>query len=823
MGSLQDAWRDLTADRRFTATAVLLLSLTIGAATAVYAVVYAVILRPLPFAEPGRVAVIWQRDLRRAQPVSEVAYGEAQDWARRSRSFDEIGVMGSVNWTLTLDGPTPESFSMAAVSAPFFRVVQRRAHLGRTLDDSDEVGAVPRTALISHGLWVRRFGRDPHIVGRRLSANITEKRRVTPIEIVGVMPEGFDFPRGTDVWAPAAPLVRASAADWTGGDERIALRWLRVFYAVGKLRHGVSPSMAAAELSPVIRATDTEGGPEPPAEAVVIAVRAYLLGPAEPVLWTLLGGTALMLLIACANVAGLQIARATARARALAIRLTLGARPVQLAWHSAIESLLVTTAALAGSIAFAWAAVRLLLWLSPADVLRMETVTLLDPRMLAFGTVAALLTTLGSGIWPALVVVRTDAMRVLAHGQMNTSRPRGRLVQRLVVTAQVALALTLLVGTALFVRTVRGLDRTILGFEPQRLLALEITPDTGDIDRWNAVYDAIQLRVAAVPGVTTVSGISLRPLSGPIGFDSQPVFPGQPGNDPSTWGLNPHLNCQTVTPALFSTMAIRVVRGRGFLPTDTINAPGVVIVSESAARRMWPGKDPIGQQLFQMGYRPAPGASPKAFQTVVGVVADVRYRGLNDIRLDMYVPAAQSQQRLGFLMVRTASDDQDVVAAIRAAALEIDSRATFGRVAWMSDVVATESAPWRFLVRVFLAFAVVAAALSAIGLGTVIALAVSARRRELAIRAALGATGAHLRALVMREGSVMIAAGVAIGLVASLALGRLIALALVGVPPDDPIALLAAAAAAGIVGLVACWWPSRRAGHVDPIDALRAE
>jgi hypothetical protein len=266
--------------------------------------------------------------------------------------------------------------------------------------------------------------------------------------------------------------------------------------------------MAATELSPVIRQTDTEGGPEPPNEGVVTGVRAYLLGPAEPVLWTLLGGTVLMLVVACANVAGLQVARATARAKALAIQLTLGARPGQLARHSALESLLVAVAALAGSTAFAWASVRLLLWLAPTEVSRIDSVTLLDPRMLVFGGAAALLTMLASGIWPALVVGRTDAMRVLAHGQMTTSRPRGRLIQRVVVTVQVALALTLLVGTSLFVRTVRGLDRTVLGFEPERLLAIEISPNTGDLDRWSAAYDAIGARVAAVPGVASVGGFT---------------------------------------------------------------------------------------------------------------------------------------------------------------------------------------------------------------------------------------------------------------------------------------------------------------------------
>ncbi len=820
MQILHDAFRTLDAERRFSILAISLLGVSIGAATTVYAVVDAVILRPLPLSQPDRTVVIWQRDLRRAQPVVEVAYGEAVDWVERSRSFEQIGVMGSVNWSLSLDGARPESLMMAAVSASFFDVVGRRTHLGRTIVEEDEVGAIPRVAVISHALWVRRFGSDPHILGRSLPAQITEARTLVPIEIVGVMPEGFDFPRGAELWAPAAPLVRAHAGAWTGGNVDIAMRWLKVFYAVGRLRPGVTLQEATTDLSQIIGTTDTQGGPPPPTDGVVNGVRAFLLGPVEPVLWTLLGGTALMLLVACANVAGLHAARGTARAKALAIRLTLGARPRQLAWQSIAESLLLTLGAVVVSIAVALAAVRLLVWLAPTEVARLDTVTLIDLRVLLFASAAAFVAALASGLWPAVIVSRTDALTTLTHGRTASSQPGARLIQRMVVAGQVALALTLLVGTALFVRTVRGLDRTVLGFDPERLLSVELTPGTSDLDAWNRTSIEIERRVAALPGIRSVGAMYLRPLSGPIGLDSQPVFPGQPG--PSTWGVNPHLNSQTVTPAFFATMGIRVVRGRAFLPIDTIDSPGVVIVSESAANRMWPGKDPIGQQLFQMAYRSAPGAPPLAWQTVVGVVNDVRYRGLNDLRLDMYVPAAQANNRVAFLMVR-ADPGTDPAAAIRRELRAIDPRMGVGRVEWMADIVSAESAPWRFLVRVFLAFAASGALLASIGLGAAIALAVGARRRELAIRAALGADRRRLRTLVMREGTLMVIAGVSIGLAASLALGRLISGVLVGIGADDPIAIGAAATIVIVVTLAACWWPSRRAGEADPLEALRAE
>ena len=424
-------------------------------------------------------------------------------------------------------------------------------------------------AVISHSLWTRRFGRDTRCDRPGLAPGITTGRAGEVLTIVGVMPEGFDFPRGTDIWVPAAPLVRMNAAEWTGGDVEAAMKWLRVFYGVGRLRPGVTAEMAAGELSGVVRATDTQGGPEPPTNAVVTPIQSYLLGPAEPVLWTLLGGAALMLLVACANVAGLQVSRAARRERALAVRLALGARHGHLVRQSIAESVLITTAASGGAVAVCLASVRGLLLLAPADVPRLETVSLLDVRVLAFAAAVAFLSVLVCGLWPALVVGRLDTLSVLAHGPATTGLPRGRLVQRLVVTAQVALALTLLVGTALFVRTVFGLDRTVLGFEPDHLLAVEVAPASEDLDRWNHTYAAIEARVAALPGVTSVGAVYLRPLSGPIGLDNQPFFPGQVPENPTTWGLNPHHNLQTVTPGYFEAMGIKVVRGRGFLATDT--------------------------------------------------------------------------------------------------------------------------------------------------------------------------------------------------------------------------------------------------------------
>ena len=328
--------------------------------------------------------------------------------------------------------------------------------------------------------------------------------------------------------------------------------------------------MAAGELSGVVRATDTQGGPEPPTNAVVTPIQSYLLGPAEPVLWTLLGGAALMLLVACANVAGLQVSRAARRERALAVRLALGARHGHLVRQSIAESVLITTAAVGGAVAVSLASVRGLLLLAPAEVPRLDTVSLLDVRVLAFAGAVAFLTVLVCGLWPAIVVGRLDALSVLAHGPATTGMPRGRFVQRLVVTSQVALALTL-AGRHGAVRADGPRPRPhgprLRARSPARR---EVTPDDGDdLDRWNRTYAAIEARVAALPGVASVGAVYLRPLSGPIGLDNQPLFPGQVPENPSDVGAEPASQPADGDARLLRGDGHPCRAGRGFLPTDT--------------------------------------------------------------------------------------------------------------------------------------------------------------------------------------------------------------------------------------------------------------
>jgi len=818
----QQSLRSLRNARGVTATSICLLATTIGAITAIYAVVHAVVLRPFGFADQDRLAVVWMRDDRRALPVIEVAYGEMDDWRAWSRSFENQAVFGSVNWPLTLvDHGGTQSVQMSAVSASFFQAVGTAPLVGRGLVTSDEVGATPGAMVLSHGLWVRRFAADRSVVGRAVSVRFDPDAPTAPMVIVGVMPAEFDFPRGAEAWLPAAPLIRRASASSFGGPDN-ALRFLRVFFAIGKVRPGVSIPDAARELQQVMRTMDPRGGPEPPQSLVATPIADYLLGPAGPVLRTLLGGAALMLLIACVTVAGLHVTRALREQKVLAVRAALGASIGRLAAEVLIESVITTAIALAGALIVSYSIERGLIWLAPSDVPRLDSVRLADGSVLLFAGAMAFVTSGLCALWPALAARQVHVSSALTHGR-EFSHPRGRRTQRALVVTEIAVALTLLAGTALFYRTVRGLDRTTLGFDPDGLLAVTVAPPTSDVDRWNGFYDALITRVAALPHARSAGAVLRRPLSGPIGWDNQPFFPGQVVEDPRTWGLNPHLNLEVVTPDYFTTMAIRLVRGRTFSPRDTTQSPGVVIVSESAARRLWPGRDPIGQRLSEPSYRTVPPVSPPPWQTVVGIVEDVRYRGLNDVRLDMYLPASQSGNKAETLMIRTDGVTAGLVDGVRAAAREIDPQAQVSGATMMRSVVDGESAPWRFLMRVFLAFAGLAAMLAAVGLAAVIGMTVALRRRELAIRAALGANRRRLRSLVLSEAAGLVAAGVALGLIGAGALGRGVAHVLIGVGAHDPVAILSAAAGVAVIGVAASWLPARQAGDANPMEAMRAE
>lgn len=823
LADLRRTLRDLTRDRGFTALAIVVFGSTIGVTVGVFGIVDEVLLRPTAFARPERTVVMWERDVARNSPVVEVGRGDAHAWPRETGVLDEVAVFGSVNWTLTLlDGETHPRLPYASVSAPFFPIVGVPPLLGRPLQTRDEDAPAPAAAVISYRMWQQHFGGDPQVLGRVLrilEGDVDAEAPPGAVEIVGVMPADFDFPRGAMLWLPAAPSLRVAA----GTDDPQALVWylehFKVFYAIGRLRDGVG----VGEAAPALRGLAGRDAPRDPSatppDIVVTGINDYLVGPAKAVLWLMLSGSLLMVLLACSAVASLQVFRAARNDRALAIQLALGASRVQLVRRAALESSALTLAGTAAAAGVAWAVTRLLVAVAPADVPRLSTAGIGNATAIA---ALVILVSILTSVWPALFATRVDPARTLTTGARTALHPRERRWQQLAVGSQVAVAVIVLAGAALFMRSVRQLESVPLGFAPAGLFSVAIEPLTASPERWDQFYDALIARTRALPGVQDAAAVYLRPLSGPIGMDTFPVREDQAGLGPDApWRTNPRVNLEAVTPGYFDTIGTPVVAGRDFTADDHPSSVNVVIVGASTAARLWPGRSPIGERMLVPTQR-APGSIEQPrWQTVVGVVGDVRYRGLTDPRLDVYMPAAQSTMRVKHLVVRAAGGAEAIAGPLRAIVRELDPAARFEQLEPMEDVVARESAPWRFAMRVLSGFGLMAALVASAGLTGLVSLVVALRRRELGIRSALGATPWRLRRHVVGDAGRVIAGGVVAGTIAAALLGQAIAGMLVETPPVDPIALAGAAAVAAMAGVLGCLRPAQRAAAGEPVDAIR--
>jgi predicted permease len=552
----------------------------------------------------------------------------------------------------------------------------------------------------------------------------------------------------------------------------------------------------------------------------VTKVDDFLLGPAKPVLWTMLAGAALMVLLACASVAALQLFRSARQDQSLAVQLALGASRARLIRRSLFESLLLAGAATAAAIVVTWVVTRVLVEAAPLDVPRLSTSSMRASAvllaMVMLTTAAGLLT----GLWPAVFIRQVDPSRVLVTGGRTAMHPRQRFLQRIIVASQVCVAIVILAGAGLFVRSVGRLDRTALGFNPKNLTSIDAEPSFEDATRWDQFFDAFLAEVRQVPGAAAAAAVYLRPLSGPIGNDTIPLLTGQSLSD-NRWRSNARANLEAVTPGYFHALGTRVVTGRDFTRDDRADSEGVVIVSVSAARRYWPDRDPIGERILVPTQRVPGTLEEPRWQTVVGVVEDIRYRGIRDPRLDVYLPAAQSTAEVKQVIVRTEPRHLITAAGVRAIAQKLDPAVHIGEVVTMENVLARETAPWRFAMQVLTGFGIFGALVATVGLTGLVSLVVALRERELGIRAALGATPARLQRHVATEGLLTIAGGSCVGLLIALALGRLIAALLVDTPPHDPISLGGAAAVTLVTGLAGCLLPASRAARREPADTLR--
>ena len=803
------AIRTLLRSPGFAAIAILTLALGIGANTALFSVVNGVLLDPLPYPDPGRLVALYGK--APGADHSPISYPNFLDWQRDTRSFSSIALYHNEDYNFTGAGEA-ERVSGYMISASFFHTLGVRPLLGRTFrGDDDVVGAAP-VAVLGAGLWKRRFGGSPNVIGTTIDLN------GTAYTVIGVMPPDFTFyGHDRDVYTPIGqwndPTFLDRNAVFSSG-------------MVGRLAPGVSIGQAAADLQTVAAHLAAE---YPEADkgigATLVALQEDQVGSVQPVLLVLLGAVGFLLLIACANVANLLLARSTARSREFAIRVALGASHGQVVRQLLTESVLLAGAGGALGLLFAAGSKRAVLGALPAALPHTRELAL-DSRVLAFTLGVSVLAGIVFGLAPALKASRINLQDVLKEGGRGSSGVRHRL-QRVFVAAQVSMALVLLVGAGLMMRSLAALWRVDPGFDPSGAvtfsLSMPASYSTASADT-RARLRAFDAKMLEIPGVNAVSAtLGSRPMV----HNSTESFwvEGRPKPD----------NLNDMSQALFylaedgfqRAMGVRLERGRFITPQDDEHAPTVIVVDSVFAHTYFPNQDPIGQRIHLATF----GTEAE----IVGVVDHVRQWGLDtdassDIEAQFYFPFMQLPDKIMRLaatgvavVLRTRGDPAAVMGPVRQAVAQIDPRDVIYNVSTMRDVLANSLAARRFLMMLLGVFAALALILACVGIYGVIAYLVGQRTNEIGVRMALGAQRSDVVRLIVGDGARMAMIGVAVGVVAALALTRLLAHQLFGVSAHDPLTFAGVAALLVLVAIAACYVPARRAMRVDPVVALRAE
>jgi putative ABC transport system permease protein len=811
---MQTLWQDLRFGARtllkkpgFALVAVLTLGLGIGANTAIFSVVNTVLLRPLPYNEPERLMAVKSFDLRRGPGQGNVSYPDFADWRAQSQSFERMAVFRTTGFALMGAGE-PARVKGAMVSADLFATLGVPPSLGRDFR-AEEDRADAKVVILSHGLWRRRFNADPSVVGKTVRL---DDRNYT---VIGVAPAGFQFP----IEAEPVELWTTMAADFSNGGNPLATqRGLHYLDSIGRLRPGVSVAAAQSEMETIARRL----GRQYPVEdanrgAQVIPALTELVGDARLPLLTLFGAVGCVLLIACANVAGLSLARATARRREVAVRTALGASRGRLIRQMLTESLLLASVSgVCGWLLAQWGS-DLLVALSPEDLPRLQDLRV-DVRALGFTTLISALTGVFFGLAPALHISRTELTEALKEGG-RAGADGGRAGMRgVLVVAEVAVALTLMVGAGLLMESFWRLSRVDLGFNPGQSLTMRVDlPDRYSDPQAVAFYERLRTRLRGLPGVRAASASFGLPLTkNRVGtefeIEGRAAAPGE----------KPGVDCQIVAPAYFDTLGIRLAEGRDFTPRDDAQGRPVVIVSESLARRYFPNESPLGKRIR---LDIATGSNSPKMLEIVGVVGDVRYRGVAaEPGLDAYLPYAQFTLTGGLgVTLRAEGDPRALAGAARAEIRELEKEAVVYDVKTLDQYFGAAIARPRFNGLLLTAFACAALSLTALGLYGLMSYAVTQRTHEIGVRMALGAQVRDVLRLVVRRGMTLALIGMALGVAASLALARLMKTLLYGVSATDPLTFILVSLTLLLVAFLACYLPARRAARVDPLTALRWE
>jgi putative ABC transport system permease protein len=786
----------------FAAAAIIALGLGIGANTAIFSLLNAVLLRPLPYKDPSRLVTVWQQPP--SSGMNDVSAADFLDWRARSHAFERIAAWSGTSFNVT-GGDRPEKLIGMHVSSGFLETLGATPAVGHGLPAEEERPGAERSVVIGDSLWKRRFGGDRSAIGRTIHLD----RR--PYTVVGIMPPGFQFEdRDYELWVPLT-LDPARAS--------------RNFYdleTVARLKPGIAIQQARSEMDSIARQlaaeypkTNREWGVR------VVALTEQISGNIRPAILVLMGAVAFVLLIACVNVANLMLYRAAGRRKEFAIRNALGARRMDVVKRLLSESLLLASAGGALGLLLAQWSMSALVAIHPAGIPRLDEVGL-DWRVLLFTISVSLLTGILFGLAPAVQVSKLDLYESLKEGGRGASEgKRGRRTRNLLVIAEVASSMVLLAGAGLMIRSFAALSSVKTGFHPENLLTMNVSISEEEYASEQQVagdFARVLERIQAIPGVTSAAAVTNLP-SGGWNQGRAITIEGRPTTGVQAAGY------LSISPNYFRTISVPLVRGREFTTQDRHGSPDVVIISESMARRYWPGGNPIGRRVVSASHQfRGRGLGPAIPREIVGVVGDIQHVGHEDeTSIEMYAPQLQNVIPFTYLIVRTAGDPANAAPAIVRGVNEVLKESAVSAVKTMGDRLGESYAKPRFQMLVLGLFASLALLLATIGIYSVAAYSAAQRTHEIGIRMALGADASRILSLVLGQGMKLVAAGVVLGLCGAIAATRFMAGMLYGVQTTDAltfagvtIVLVATAVAANII-------PAWRASRLDPVRTLRSQ
>jgi putative ABC transport system permease protein len=802
---LAHAFMSLAKAPGYTFAAGLTLALGIGANTAMFSVVNDVLLRDLPYAEPQRLAMLWEQSVERGHLTNPVSPANFLDWRERSASFTSVAGFFDRTFTLTGEGD-PRDIDATAVTPNLFTMLGAHAQIGRLLSTEDERPDRPLSVVLSDKYWRAQFGGDPGVVGRRITLNGASAN------IVGVMPREFGF------YVKEASFNRKPPALWVQArlDASHRMRRGRYMAALGQLKPGVTLEQARAEMNAIGATLEQQNPTFNKGWGInLVPLREQLTGEIRPVLLLVFGAVCLTLFIACANVVNLQLVRASARAREFTVRAALGASRGRLIRLLLIENVVLALGGGFGGLWLGRMGLSAVQGLMPKDLLPADYIGL-DGSVLAFTLGMSVLTGLLFGLIPALAASNPRLAEALKDGSRSGTSARGRRIRQVFVTAQLAVAVMVMIGSGLLVRSFDRLVSANTGFDPRNLLTARITlpgssyPEDAKIQ---AFYERLIARVKALPGVKAVTGNVFAPFTGP-GASTDFEIVGRPVAE----GVRPVTDVRVVTAGYFSTLRIPIVEGRDFSPEEQAQKRGVVIINQTLARRHFPGRSPIGEKIV-INMR-----QPSTPSEVIGVAGDIRHETLDSTGREMvYWPHSELPIGMMTILVRTEQDPLQLAPSLQREVWALDRDLPVSEPRTMEQLMAGTVARARFATLLFALFAALALVLAALGIYAVVSYKVALETRDIGVRMALGAGRGRVLGDVLANGGRVAAAGIGLGLVAAFVLTRLLSSQLYEVSATDPLTFVSVPALLMLIALLSAVPAARRAARVEPMAALREE